>query len=447
MNELIDFCQTAAGLAELNRLIQQPSLLTSFTEAEKLRKKYPAKLVAQLFTQAQLHQKLKAKFHDNYLDPVIFADRLSANQKTSNASNADFDDGLVNLDSKIIADSIHCENLLARPPFLVTRAGLEQASRENISTWRAEQLAKQGIKAVLDLGCGLGFDSLAFLKRGINVSAVELDPETASLARWNIGLYRVHQGDALVLAPQLLAELRKSYSLSEIAIFLDPARRTDTARTWKPEQFSPPWDWVLDLYHGEYLVNVKAAPGLPYELLPDLGQNIWLSDGGDLVETSLWNREIYPGLGNRLALRFSPQIDILGAGDAVQLGDFGKYLFEPDPAAIRAQLLGALAKSLEAVQLAEKIPYLSGNILRLSPWYKTYQVLLELPYDFKVIRAWLKQEKIGKLTVKKRGIELSALEIIKKLKPKGKNSATLLCTPTQAGTKAFVVKQITNLPK
>lgn len=68
-----------------------------------------------------------------------------------------------------------------------TSEGLEQATRATVARWRADRMVAAGARRVVDLGCGIGADALAFADAGLEVVAVELDPATAVLAQANLG--------------------------------------------------------------------------------------------------------------------------------------------------------------------------------------------------------------------------------------------------------------------
>lgn len=69
---------------------------------------------------------------------------------------------------------------------LFTRAGLEQATRRSIARQHAVHFAAHGVHHVLDYGCGIGADSLAFAQAGLRVSAIEIDEDTALAAAYNM---------------------------------------------------------------------------------------------------------------------------------------------------------------------------------------------------------------------------------------------------------------------
>src|SRR5690349_8639745 len=56
-----------------------------------------------------------------------------------------------------------------------TPEGLEQATRAPVAAHRASRLGAARIESVVDLGCGIGGDLLAFAGAGITAAGVDLD--------------------------------------------------------------------------------------------------------------------------------------------------------------------------------------------------------------------------------------------------------------------------------
>jgi ubiquinone/menaquinone biosynthesis C-methylase UbiE len=68
--------------------------------------------------------------------------------------------------------------------------------------WIMERINKQAKllrgKHLLEIGCGMGFDSLEFLKRGVRVTATDLTPSAVRLARRHFEIERVTAEDVRV---------------------------------------------------------------------------------------------------------------------------------------------------------------------------------------------------------------------------------------------------------
>jgi hypothetical protein len=311
-----------------------------------------------------------------------------------------------------------------------TPDALEQATRAAVARWRAERFAASGATRVVDLGCGIGADALAFLDVGLDVVAVEADPATAVLAEANLGR-PVLVGDATELAPALLAD--------GAAVFLDPARRTASGRTWRVEDLSPPWDFATGLLTGR-LGCLKAAPGLPSSFIPADIAAVWVSHRGDLVETSLWSGVGAPGSRTALLL---PSGDELEAGVSAepQVGPVARYLYEPDPAVIRSGAVAVLAHQLDARAVAPRIAYLVADDLVPTPFATAFEVLEAMPFDGRTLRAWVRDNGIGTIEIKVRGLDVDPAVLRRRLKPNGRRSATLVLAPTPDGARALVVRR------
>lgn len=317
-----------------------------------------------------------------------------------------------------------------------TPAGLEQATRPVVSQWRASQLVERGATAVVDLGCGIGADSLAFGEAGLAVTAVERDAATARVARANLGPgveVTVADAEEMVLTDDQFA-------------FCDPARRDGSGRVWNVEDFSPGWDFVTGLLRRESGAWIKLGPALPHRLIPDGADATWISVGGDTVEAALTTcteSSDRPGMRAVLldAKSRSVPVTIDGTTERVDTGDLAGWVHEPDGAVIRAGAVATLAGRHGAHGIADGIAYLTSDAPMESPFATDFEVLEVLPYKEKTLRQWVRDHHIGTLEIKKRGIDVDPAALRKRLKPKGPSAATLVLTPTRGGAKVLVVRR------
>lgn len=312
---------------------------------------------------------------------------------------------------------------------LFTADGIEQATRAEVSRWRFARLRSSGITHLLDLGCGIGADAIAALDAGLQVVAVELDPDTAAFARHNLALVdsraRLVEGDATVLVDDLLAELPRSTT----AVLLDPARRTARGRTWRLEDLSPPWSFVTGLVASGRPVVVKLGPGIDRGVLPGVPTS-HVSHAGDAVETTLWAGFEGAPTVEAVAIDRSGQVHTLAAAGPreVPLGPLAEFLHEPDPALSRARLVGLLADDL--VQLDAGAGYFSSAQSLTGPFMTSFRVLDVLDARVKSLKAWVRQHDVGTLELKKRGtgglLDTDPAALRRSLDPKGRALATLV---------------------
>ncbi|MFT4185828.1 MAG: class I SAM-dependent methyltransferase [Micrococcaceae bacterium] len=321
--------------------------------------------------------------------------------------------------------------------FLYTQTALEQASRAELAVIHAKRFITADNKKVVDLGCGIGADSIAFAKSGLAVTGVEIDEVTAQYARYNLA----HYPNTKVV----VSDATKYQIPVESGVWLDPARRYGNSRIFNPKQFSPDLDFVFELAK-RYSTGVKLGPGLAHAYIPENCEAQWLSDNGAVVELCLWFNELKSN--NRrsaLLIKDNQQYEIGTTADfdevpEIPLVEIKDYLYEVDGALLRAGLLNEFAVKHDLAQFDKTIAYLTSDSEVISPWVQKYHVIEVLPYKIKVLKKYLKTHDIGVLNIKKRGIKETPEQLRKLLKPKGANKATFIVTRAQGKRIVMVVK-------
>jgi len=324
---------------------------------------------------------------------------------------------------------------------LFTRAGLEQATRLPIAARHAARFRDAGLSRVADLGCGIGGDALGLAALGLRVVAVDADEVTAGIAAYNLAPF----GDDV----EVRHGTAEATDLDGVdAVWLDPARRTaghsETTRT-RPEDWSPSLDWVFALAQ-RMPAGIKLGPGLDRTLIPDDVEAQWVSADGSTVELVLWSGVLArPGVRRAaLVIRGDAAHELTAAQDAADepARELGAFLHEPDGAVIRARLIGEVARSLQAGMLDEHIAYLTSDEALTSPFVSTFRVREVLPADPKALSKALRDRDIGRLEIKKRGVDLDPAVFRTKLKLRGQGSATLFVTRIGARRTAILADRV-----
>ena len=299
-----------------------------------------------------------------------------------------------------------------------TPDGLEQATRSTVGSHRAARIASTLPGAtVVDLGCGIGGDLISAARAGLRVTGVERDLVTASAARANLA--------ALGLPGEVLVGDAESAGLTPYdVVFADPARRADGRRVFDHKAYSPPWSFVTGLLRRT--ACVKVAPGIPHDAVPDGVEAEWVSDSGEVKEAALWSGALSTGAPRRATLLPSG-LTVTDAPE-VDAGPVGSYIYEPDGAVVRAGLVTAVAAAVDGWLLDPRIAYVTSSNHTPTPLASAYEVLEELPFKEKALRAWVRSHDIGTLEIKKRGVDLDPAQLRKKLGPKGTETATLIIT-------------------
>ncbi|WP_091609168.1 THUMP-like domain-containing protein [Micromonospora mirobrigensis] len=308
----------------------------------------------------------------------------------------------------------------------LTRAGLEQATRGPVAARRARRLRDAGVRTLADLGCGLGADALAAARAGIRVYGVEADPVTAALAAANAeaaglaDLFTVECGDAT------------AFDVSGVdGVFCDPARRRAGTgrRIFDPNAYSPPWDFVTGLAERVPYTVVKVAPGLDHALIPAGAEAEWVGVDGDLVEAALWCGRLAEVPRRATLLRGDDVRQLTGTGDReAPVGPVRRFLYDPDPAVVRAHLVAELATELDATLADPDIAYLYADEARPTPFARCLEITDVLPFSLKRLRALLRERGVGRVEILKRGSALEPEKLRRDLRLAGGAGASLVLT-------------------
>jgi SAM-dependent methyltransferase len=404
---------TPQGRELLARLETSPASMAGnqLALAERLRRVYPADLVALAMAQQELRRAAEAKF--------------------SRAAD-----------------------------MLFTRAGYEQSSSEAIARYRAARLADalghgsaRDTARVADLCCGIGGDLIA-LAAGAQVLAVDRDETHARLALHNAAVY-----DEADRVTTLVSDVRDVPLAGIDAVFIDPARRTGPgtasaadSRRFRAGLSEPPLDWCAALTETVPAVYVKAAPGIPEELIPPGWEAEFIAEGRDLKEAVLWSPALAP---DRPAAPIDDQpaarrATVLAAtaperpahadtllpqpGDPVPLREPGEYLLDPNPAVTRASLVEDLARDLSAktgsemAKIDPQIAFLTLDRPVATPFARTLRVLHSAPWHEKQFAKRMRDLGIGAVDIRRRGLAGDVDQIRRRLKLSGSIRATLVIT-------------------
>ena len=298
---------------------------------------------------------------------------------------------------------------------------LEQATRRRVARHRAVRVAMADPESVLDIGCGIGGDLIAFAEAGLTVAGVDLDPLRAAIAAANLR--------ALGLPGAVSFADATTMDLSPFGVvFADPARRSDKGRTFNPRDFVPPWEFVETLFTRPSCV--KLAPGLPHALIPEGIEAEWISDDGGLKEACLWSSYLATTARRATVIKKHGMATLTETDDpgTAEVAAPRRFLYEPDDAVIRAGLVTAVAALVKGALLDRRIAYVTSDVPQDTPFARRYEVLEQLPFAEKQLRAALRARDIGVLEIKKRGVDVTPEQLRKRLNLRGSASATLVLT-------------------
>lgn len=331
-----------------------------------------------------------------------------------------------------------------------TREALEQASGEAVARHRAERFA--GFAHVADMCCGIGSDAWALARVGCAVTAVDRDPVRLALAQANAEVLGLGGQITFVAADVLTAPLPVVN-----ALFCDPGRRAGGRRRFTGEEYEPPLAQVLGWRAYMPELAVKLAPGIAHSEVAAVGRHEleFVSLNGGLKEATLWCGSLATVERRATLLRSEPTaaqgaewgvgVVTLTSADAyaqppLALPD--AVLYEPDPAVLRAGLVGHLATQLGAAQLDPDIAYLTAPVLTATPFARAWRVREWLPFQLKRLRARLRALDAGAVTVKKRGSPLDTDALARQLSGKGAVPLVVVLTQVQGRPAALICEGV-----
>jgi SAM-dependent methyltransferase len=303
-----------------------------------------------------------------------------------------------------------------------TREALEQATCEDVARHRARRFA--GFPCVADLCCGIGCDALALAAAGPTVEAVDTDPVRLAMAEANaraLGVadrVRCRLGDALTV------------SLAEVgAAFADPDRRAEGRRYLDPQDYVPPLAALRARFAADFPLAVKVAPGVAQADLRAVEAEVeFVSLRGELKECTLWfggfrtaeRRATVLPAGETLAAERTPDPAPHAAPEA--------FLYDPDPAVTRAGLVPILADRLGAHPIDPQVQLLTADRLTPTPFATAFRVEHVAPFHIRLLREYLRDRHVGRVTVIKRGTPADSDDLLRKLRLAGPQHRTVLLT-------------------
>ena len=147
----------------------------------------------------------------------------------------------------------------------------------------------------------------------------------------------------------------------------------------------------------------------------------FISLNGEMKEGALWYGRFHSGAQRRATLL--PTGHSLTSEDlpiaALPCTPPKAYLYEPDGAVIRAHLVQALAVKLSANQIDESIAYLTTDTAVATPFARCFKVEAYFSFQLKNLRHYLRQKRVGRVTIKKRGSPLEPDKLLRQLRLSG----------------------------
>jgi len=364
---------------------------------------------------------------------------------------------------------------------LCDKLALEQSTAQDIGRWkstlweRARQANKNSETAptVHDLCCGMGGDSF-YLPKDFLTIGVDLDENRLEMYRYNSKVMR-DSDDHTILAD--VREIAKQNDSEQATLAqpkadyftIDPARRAIEGENQRDlRNLTPTFEEVIEISKHYKGGMAKIPPGYPISEIPRGTEILYIGSRTDCRECLVLFGELAQSpdhvravmvdkTGNAIAewseirdekrearneseqSQYDHNYELEGrdrvyttasSESDLPLGNVSKFISEPSPVLLRSHLFGvvALAHDESTHLISPGIAYTTSEKPLPSPGFANFEVLDSAEISTGAVRAMLKAHDVGKLTLKLRGVKVDPDQEIKRLKPKGKNSAILFYT-------------------
>ncbi|SMG18467.1 class I SAM-dependent methyltransferase [Fibrobacter sp. UWB13] len=382
---------------------------------------------------------------------------------------------------------------------LCDKLALEQSTAQDIGRWKAN-LWPSGPEAVgntvHDLCCGMGGDSF-FLPKELTAIGVDLDENRLAMYRYNSSVMRGVSPEASN-AHTILGDVREVAKENDSKnatparpkagyFTIDPARRAIEGENQRDlRNLTPTFEEVIEISKHYKGGMAKIPPGYPICEIPRGTEILYIGSRTDCRECLVLFGELAKNpdhvravmvdkTGNEIAnwtfardekrearneseqSQYDHNYELEGrdriyrtssSESDLPLGGISKFIAEPAPVLLRSHLFGvvALAHDETTHLISPGIAYVTSEKPLPSPAFANYEILESSEISTGAVRAMLKSHDIGKLTLKLRGVKVDPDQEIKRLKPKGKNSATLFYTRLDGEKIAILANPVKEIP-
>ncbi len=332
-----------------------------------------------------------------------------------------------------------------------TRRGLEQSSGGQMGKYKA--LRFRGLSNVADICCGVGGDLIGLAKRKLlketdRTVGLDLDELTCFFARKNI--------EVSGLDPDLVTVEHGDFAGFDLqcmdGVHVDPDRRMQD-RTVQGNRFSPTLKSIFERISRDCSLSIKVAPATPRaSYFPEDMQREWIGDHRECKQQVLWSgpRTDRPGQRTATYLGRDGKISQISVDESemnptIEVVDsIGRCIYEPHPTVLAADLTDHIAMKYELRRFTASIVYLTGDVVVDDPLLTRFEVLHILPLSLRQVGKFLNSIDVGRIEVKKRGIENVTAERFGRLKLSGPSLATVILTRVGRKRIAIIAKRPDN---
>ncbi len=314
------------------------------------------------------------------------------------------------------------------------RIGLEQATGEVVARHKAVRFDGP----VWDLCCGIGGDAIALAEKH-DVIAVDTSSASALRCEYNLEVCQIRDHVDIVTGDATQQPIDNTW------IHVDPdrrpgnQRRSSGHRSLRIEDGSPDLAALGVLMQRARGGAVKLSPAANFPgKFPDCEIEL-VSFEGECKEATIWFGELAkPNQWRATLLPEGKSICGHPLDAFSQVGSLRRYLYDPNPAVVRAGMIDMITERLNLERLDLEEEYLTSDLLVDSPFVTPFEVLADLPNNEREIRAEFRKWSFGQVEIKCRRIPTDVNRIRRKLPLDGERSGVLIFARVNGKTRAIV---------
>ena len=327
---------------------------------------------------------------------------------------------------------------------LCDKLALEQSTAKDISRVKGTFFPEN--VHVYDLCCGMGGDSF-FLPDSIKITGVDLDENRLSMYLYNMKVFKKNPA----VLNMNVCEVHKKENTKNAYFMIDPARRkAETENQRRLENLTPDFEEILEIAKHYKGGIAKLPPAFPLEKIPRNSEIVYLGAHDDCRECLVLFGALMknPHKIQAIQVHKNGTIDTSWISESdfsliqnLSVKPLNNYIAEPSPLLIRSHLFSELVPENAGI-LSENIAYITSETPIALTGFRNFKVLDFCPLSTSKIKGMLRKRNIGKLTLKKRGVEINPEQEIKRLSPKGNLEAILFYTRIQGEKYAILTHEI-----
>jgi predicted RNA methylase len=321
--------------------------------------------------------------------------------------------------------------------------GLEQATAEPVARHKAVRFQDA---LVFDVCSGIGGDSLALAHHADTVVSVDIDPAMARRTRYNAEVYGVGHRVFPIIADATTIEIP-----DQALVHIDPDRRVrTTGRARSIAHYVPDLEFLKRLIRTTRGGAIKLSPASDFrEEFGQLAVELEvISLDGECKETTVWFGALAKSsqratcIRNGIVSTWTDRDAAEHKGTAELACKVLAWVYDPDPALVRAGLLEGFARAHGLKRVAAGCDFLTSDERVESPFLSAFEVDDTMPFDMKKLKKHVAERELGPLEIKTKGIDARPEDVRKALDPEGPNPATILLMGGTGSSLAIVARRV-----